>query len=76
MATIRHCSTLEFGRGGAYNQAVAPGITRPLHASDLGEKNIITETQVFPDDKTLKVGKAAGCNEMRPEMFKLSLEQR
>jgi len=30
MATIRHCSTLEFGRGGAYNQAVAPGITRPF----------------------------------------------
>ena len=31
MTTIRHCSILEFGRG-ASNQAVAPGITRPLHA--------------------------------------------
>jgi len=29
---IRHCSILEFGRG-ASNQAVAPGITRPLHAT-------------------------------------------
>ena len=35
MTTIgpRHCSILEFGRG-ASNQAVAPGITRPLHATD------------------------------------------
>jgi len=32
MTTIRHCSILEFGRG-ASNQAVAPGITRPLHAT-------------------------------------------
>jgi len=31
MITIRHCSILEFGRG-ARNQAVTPGITRPLHA--------------------------------------------
>ena len=31
MTTIRHCSILEFGRG-ASNQAVALGITRPLHA--------------------------------------------
>jgi len=30
MTTIRHCSILEFGRGTS-NQAVAPGITRPLH---------------------------------------------
>jgi len=29
--TISVCSILEFGRG-AYNQAVAPGITTPLHA--------------------------------------------
>jgi len=28
--TIRHCSLLEFDRG-ASNQAIAPGITRPLH---------------------------------------------
>jgi len=32
MTTIRHCSILEFDRG-ASNQAVAPGITRPLHAT-------------------------------------------
>jgi len=32
MTTIRHCSILEFGRG-ASNQAVVPGITRPLHAT-------------------------------------------
>jgi len=32
MITIRHCTILEFGRG-ASNQAVAPGITRPLHAT-------------------------------------------
>jgi len=32
MKTIGHWSILEFGRR-AYNQAVAPGITRPLHAS-------------------------------------------
>jgi len=30
--TIRHCSMPEFGRG-ASNQAVAPGITRLLHAT-------------------------------------------
>jgi len=24
VTTIRHCSILEFGRGGAYNQPVAP----------------------------------------------------
>jgi len=32
MTTKRHCSILEFVRG-ASNQAVAPGITRPLHAT-------------------------------------------
>jgi len=32
MTTIHHCSILEFGRG-ASNQAIAPGITRPLHAT-------------------------------------------
>jgi len=32
MTTISHCSILEFGRG-ASNQAVGPGITRPLHAT-------------------------------------------
>jgi len=29
---IHHCSIIELGWG-AYNQAVAPGITRPLHAT-------------------------------------------
>jgi len=37
MTTIRNCSILEFGRG-ASNQAVAPGITRPPHAT--GVKNV------------------------------------
>jgi len=32
MTNIRHCSMLEFGKG-AYNQEVAPGITRHLHAT-------------------------------------------
>jgi len=32
MTTTRHCSSLEFGKGAA-NQAVAPGITRPLNAT-------------------------------------------
>jgi len=32
MTTIRHCSILEFVKG-ASTQAVAPGITRPLHAT-------------------------------------------
>ena len=31
--TLLHCSTLEFARG-AYNQAVVPGITKHLHATD------------------------------------------
>jgi len=33
MTTIRHFSIAEFCRG-AHNQAVAPSITRPLHATD------------------------------------------
>jgi len=36
MTTIRHCSIREFGRGRASNQAVAPGIARPLHATESG----------------------------------------
>ena len=35
MTTIRHCSTPALVRG-AYNQAVAPDITRPLHATGRG----------------------------------------
>ena len=35
MTTIRHCSILEFGTG-ASNQAVTPGITRPLHTTAQG----------------------------------------
>ena len=33
MTTVRHCSKLEFGRGHTIKQ-IAPGITRPLHATD------------------------------------------
>ena len=33
--TICHCPTLALGRG-AYNQADAPGISRPLHATGRG----------------------------------------
>ena len=36
MTTIRHCSILGFGRGHTIKQ-VAPGITRPLHATALSE---------------------------------------
>ena len=32
MTTVRQCSILEFGRGES-NQAAAPGIARPLHAT-------------------------------------------
>ena len=35
--TMRHCSILELRRG-ASNQAVAPGITRPLHTTDPNNK--------------------------------------
>jgi len=35
MITIRHCSTPAFVRG-TYNQAVTPGITRPLHTTGRG----------------------------------------
>jgi len=34
MTTIGHCLILGFGEG-ACNEAVAPGITRPLHATQL-----------------------------------------
>jgi len=34
---MRHCSILEL-RMGASNQAVAPGITRPLHATEYSDK--------------------------------------
>ena len=34
ITTIGHCTILEFGKG-AYNEAVAQGITRPLHATQL-----------------------------------------
>jgi len=36
----------------------------------LWEENTITATKVFPVVKTLKARKAAGCDEMRPEMIK------
>jgi len=34
MTTIGHCIILEFGKW-AYNETVAQGITRPLHATQL-----------------------------------------
>jgi len=45
LVTIRRCSILEFGRG-AYNQAVAPGITRLLHATVYDSR--ITSKSVHP----------------------------
>jgi len=36
----------------------------------LGEENSITATEVFLVVKTLKAVKAAGCDEIRPEMLK------
>jgi len=41
MTTIRHCSILEFGRGHTIKQ-VAPGITRPLHATDFSRHDVLT----------------------------------
>jgi len=35
-----------------------------------GGKNTITAAEVFLDVKALKSGKAAGCDEIRPEMLK------
>jgi len=39
ITTIRHCSMREFGKG-AYNQEVAQGITRPLHANPASQSNV------------------------------------
>jgi len=36
----------------------------------LGEENTITAAEVSLAVKTLKAGKAAGCDEIRPEMLK------
>jgi len=33
MTIMHHCSILEFGRG-VFNQAIAPGISRPLHDTE------------------------------------------
>ena len=49
MTTIRHCSILEFGRG-ACNQALAPGITRPLHATDYAQGPNIQHYAMFHFD--------------------------
>ena len=51
----------------------------PLTPSDLqnvhcGKENTITASDVFFDVKTLKGWKAAGCDEIRPEMIK-SIEE-
>jgi len=44
--TQLHCSMLEFIRG-KYNHAVVPGITRPLHATDVIEKMSLKIFQVI-----------------------------
>jgi len=36
----------------------------------LGEENTITEAKAFPAVKTLRAGKVAACDEIRPEMLK------
>ena len=46
MNTIRHCSILEFGSG-ASNQAVAAGITKPLHDTAAEEPHFCC-FEVFP----------------------------
>jgi len=51
MTTIHHCSILEFSKG-ASNQAVAPGITGPLHA-----------TGCSGDSRMKKVGGHCGAKE-------------
>jgi len=66
MTTISHCSILEFGRG-AYNQAVAPGITRPLHATNLtrtshpGHSTILLRSE-SPSSKRAKFHIVAASN--------------
>jgi len=45
MTTIRHCSILEFGRGAA-NQAVDPGITRPLHTTERAHYGMLVHGQM------------------------------
>jgi len=40
----------------------------------LGEENTITAAEVFPTVKSLKAGKAAGCNEIRPEILKVLIQ--
>ena len=55
MTTICHCSILEFGWW-ASNRAVAPGITRPLHATAAATtqlRNLITVTKVRKAASTL-----------------------
>jgi len=52
--TIRHCLILEFRRR-ASNQAVAPGITTPLHGTDLSNEYVSKySNQIFPFSKQMK----------------------
>jgi len=51
---MRHCSIPELGRG-AYNRAVAPGITRPLHATAFVPR--LWVNRAASDNSTLR-----GCN--------------
>jgi len=45
---------------------VTPPDTHDVH---LGEESIITEVEVFIAVKKLKAREAAGCKEIRPELF-------
>jgi len=58
MTIIGRCSILEFGKGSS-NQAVAPGISRPLHVTELGVRNpFILPVEKVPDsfqDEFLKL---------------------
>jgi len=50
MTTIRRCSILGFGRGES-NQAVAPGTSRPLHATVSGFRTGANDTVIKTDIK-------------------------
>jgi len=56
MTTKRHCSILEFGRG-ASNQAVVPGIIRPLHATGENEPLSSLRMMSIHREKSAKASK-------------------
>jgi len=57
MTTIRHCSILKFSRG-ACNHAVAPGITRPLHATVWNGTLTMKEAMLLTSSKCQKQRKS------------------